>query len=130
VKALPGLVTEIVQSLQPQRIAQNHKLFRYRAAALTDEAADHALRRDHSGRRARPRGTDPCRGFQTAGHPTRLVGEATPFPCNRPADKLARSAREPAHAPSQALDTGTAELVWAALMVDELARAAARPRMR
>jgi Domain of unknown function (DUF932) len=42
-RELPGLVTEIVQPLQAQRIAQNGKLLTYKAAALTDEAADHAI---------------------------------------------------------------------------------------
>jgi hypothetical protein len=42
-RELPGLVTEIVQPLQAQRIAQNGKLLTYKAAALTDAAADHAI---------------------------------------------------------------------------------------
>jgi hypothetical protein len=42
-RELPGLVTEIVQPLQAQRIAQNHKLLHYQASALTDEVADHAI---------------------------------------------------------------------------------------
>jgi Domain of unknown function (DUF932) len=42
-RELPGLVSEIVQPLQAQRIAQNQTLVRYQAAALTDEAADHAI---------------------------------------------------------------------------------------
>jgi len=42
-RELPGLITEIVQPLQDQRIAQNQKLLTYQGAALTDEAADHAI---------------------------------------------------------------------------------------
>ena len=42
-RELPGLVTEIVQPLQQQRIAQNQRLLRYQAAAITDQAADHAI---------------------------------------------------------------------------------------
>src|SRR5580658_10502497 len=42
-RELPGLVTEIVQPLQAQRIAQNQKLLRYQATPVTDEAADHAI---------------------------------------------------------------------------------------
>ena len=42
-RELPGLVTEIVQPLQQQRIAQNQTLLRYQGAAITDEAADHAI---------------------------------------------------------------------------------------
>ncbi len=42
-RELPGLVTEIVQPLQVQRIAQNQKLLRYQDTALTDEQADHAI---------------------------------------------------------------------------------------
>jgi hypothetical protein len=42
-RELPGLVTEIVQPLQAQRIAQNGKLLIYRKATLTDQAADHAI---------------------------------------------------------------------------------------
>src|SRR5258706_11264685 len=42
-RELPGLVTEIVQPLQAQRIAQNHKLLTYQGTPLTDEAADHAI---------------------------------------------------------------------------------------
>lgn len=42
-RELPGLVTEIVAPLQAQRLAQNQKLLAYQQAALTDEAADHAI---------------------------------------------------------------------------------------
>jgi Domain of unknown function (DUF932) len=42
-RELPGLVTEIVQPLRDQRIAQNQKLLAYQGCALTDEAADHAI---------------------------------------------------------------------------------------
>jgi hypothetical protein len=42
-RELPGLVTEIVQPLQAQRIAQNQKLLAYQASPLTDELADHAI---------------------------------------------------------------------------------------
>ena len=42
-RELPGLVTEIVQPLQAQRIAQNLKLLRYQTAAISDTAADHAI---------------------------------------------------------------------------------------
>ncbi len=42
-RELPGLVTEIVQPLQQQRIAQNQKLLTYQNTALTDEVADHAI---------------------------------------------------------------------------------------
>jgi hypothetical protein len=42
-RELPGLVTEIVQPLQLQRIAQNQKLLAYQATPLSDEAADHTI---------------------------------------------------------------------------------------
>lgn len=42
-RELPGLVTEIVQPLQAQRIAQNEKLLTYQQTALTDQVADHAI---------------------------------------------------------------------------------------
>jgi hypothetical protein len=42
-RELPGLVTEIVQPLQTQRIAQNAKLLSYQASPITDEVADHAI---------------------------------------------------------------------------------------
>jgi hypothetical protein len=42
-RELPGLLTEIVQPLQQQRIAQNQKLLTYQNTALTDEVADHAI---------------------------------------------------------------------------------------
>jgi Domain of unknown function (DUF932) len=42
-RELPGLVTEIVQPLQAQRIAQNQKLLTYQGTPLTDEVADHAI---------------------------------------------------------------------------------------
>ena len=42
-RELPGLVTEIVQPLQAQRIAQNHKLITYKGTLLDDAAADHAI---------------------------------------------------------------------------------------
>jgi hypothetical protein len=42
-RELPGLVTEIVQPLQAQRIAQNQKLLTYQGTPLTDAMADHAI---------------------------------------------------------------------------------------
>ena len=42
-RELPGLVTEIVQPLRDQRIAQNQRLLHYQAVPLTDTAADHAI---------------------------------------------------------------------------------------
>lgn len=42
-KELPGLVTEIVQPLQAQRIAQNQTLLTYQGTPLTDQVADHAI---------------------------------------------------------------------------------------
>jgi Domain of unknown function (DUF932) len=42
-RELPGLVTEIVQPLQAQRIAQNQRLLTYQATPLTDKVADHAI---------------------------------------------------------------------------------------
>jgi hypothetical protein len=42
-RELPGLVTEIVQPLQAQRIAQNQKLLTYQGTPLTEEVADHAI---------------------------------------------------------------------------------------
>jgi hypothetical protein len=42
-RELPGLVTEIVQPLQAQRIAQNEKLLTYKGTPLDDAAADHAI---------------------------------------------------------------------------------------
>jgi len=42
-RELPGLVTEIVQPLQAQRVAQNQKLVTYQSTTLSDEAADHAI---------------------------------------------------------------------------------------
>jgi hypothetical protein len=42
-RELPGLVTEIVQPLQAQRIAQNTKLIAYKHTPLDDAAADHAI---------------------------------------------------------------------------------------
>jgi hypothetical protein len=42
-RELPGLVTEIVQPLQAQRIAQNATLLTYQASPITDEVADHAI---------------------------------------------------------------------------------------
>jgi hypothetical protein len=42
-RELPGLVTEIVQPLQAQRIAQNQKLLTYQGTPLTDAVADHAI---------------------------------------------------------------------------------------
>ena len=42
-RELPGLVTEIVQPLQAQRIAQNLKLLLYQSAAISDAVADHAV---------------------------------------------------------------------------------------
>jgi hypothetical protein len=42
-RELPGLVTEIVQPLQAQRIAQNQKLLAYQETPLTPALADHAI---------------------------------------------------------------------------------------
>jgi hypothetical protein len=42
-KELPGLIQEIIQPLQAQRIAQNQKLVAYQQTPLTDERADHAI---------------------------------------------------------------------------------------
>jgi hypothetical protein len=42
-RELPGLVTEIVQPLQAQRIAQNQQFLRYQATPIPDEVADHAI---------------------------------------------------------------------------------------
>ena len=42
-RELPGLITEIVQPLQAQRIAQNQKLLTYQETKLDDSAADHAI---------------------------------------------------------------------------------------
>lgn len=42
-RELPGLVTEIVQPLQAQRIAQNTKLLHYQATPLNDAQADHVI---------------------------------------------------------------------------------------
>ena len=42
-RELPGLLTEIVQPLQQQRIRQNERLACYRRIPLDDRAADHAI---------------------------------------------------------------------------------------
>jgi hypothetical protein len=42
-RELPGLVTEIVQPLQAQRIAQNTKLLTYQASPISDAVADQAI---------------------------------------------------------------------------------------
>lgn len=42
-RELPGLVTEIVQPLQAQRLAQSDTFLRYKAQPLTDEQADHTM---------------------------------------------------------------------------------------
>jgi hypothetical protein len=42
-RELPGLVTEIVQPLQAQRIAQNQKLLTYQGTPVNDTMADHAI---------------------------------------------------------------------------------------
>src|SRR5712691_3461918 len=42
-RELPGLITEIVQPLQQQRIAQNQKLLAYQGTPLNDAQADHAI---------------------------------------------------------------------------------------
>lgn len=42
-RELPGLVTEMVQPLQAQRIAQSATLQLYKSHALTDQTADHAI---------------------------------------------------------------------------------------
>jgi Domain of unknown function (DUF932) len=44
-RELPGLVTEIVQPLQDQRIQQNERLAYYRSIPLDGRAADHAILR-------------------------------------------------------------------------------------
>ena len=41
-RELPEQVTEIVQPLQAQRIAQNQKLLAYQASPVSDAVADHA----------------------------------------------------------------------------------------
>jgi hypothetical protein len=42
-RELPGLITEIVQPLQLQRLAQNQKLLNYKAHELDDVMADHLI---------------------------------------------------------------------------------------
>jgi Domain of unknown function (DUF932) len=42
-KELPGLVTEIIQPLRDQRLAQNQKLLHYQQTPLSDAQADHAI---------------------------------------------------------------------------------------
>jgi hypothetical protein len=42
-RELPGLITEIVQPLQLQRLAQNQKLLNYKAQELDDVMADHLI---------------------------------------------------------------------------------------
>ena len=42
-RELPGLVTEVVQPLRDQRLAQNQKLLGYQSAAVSDREADHAI---------------------------------------------------------------------------------------
>jgi hypothetical protein len=42
-RELPGLLTEIVQPLQAQRLAQNQKFITYQGTSLTDDRADHAI---------------------------------------------------------------------------------------
>lgn len=42
-RELPALITEIVQPLQAQRIAQNQKLLTYQGTPVTDMMADHAI---------------------------------------------------------------------------------------
>ncbi|WP_197696966.1 DUF932 domain-containing protein [Bradyrhizobium sp. ORS 285] len=42
-KELPGLITEIIQPLQEQRIAQNQKLLAYKETELADAVVDHAV---------------------------------------------------------------------------------------
>ena len=42
-KELPGLIQEIIQPLQAQRIAQNQKLIAYQQTPLTAQQADHAI---------------------------------------------------------------------------------------
>jgi hypothetical protein len=42
-RELPALLADIIQPLKEQRISQNQKLLAYQGAALTDEAADHAI---------------------------------------------------------------------------------------
>jgi hypothetical protein len=40
---LPGLVAEVIEPLQAQRIAQNQKLLHYQASPISDAVADHAI---------------------------------------------------------------------------------------
>jgi hypothetical protein len=42
-RELPGLVTDIVQPLRDQRVAQNQKLLTYMGTPLNDTQADHAI---------------------------------------------------------------------------------------
>lgn len=42
-RELPGLITEIVQPLQAQRLAQNQKLLTYQQTPVADAEADHAI---------------------------------------------------------------------------------------
>ncbi len=42
-RELPALLADIIRPLGDQRLAQNQKLLAYKEAALTDEAADHAI---------------------------------------------------------------------------------------
>jgi hypothetical protein len=39
-RELPGLITDIVRTLQDQRIAQNQKLLTYQGTELADDVAD------------------------------------------------------------------------------------------
>jgi hypothetical protein len=42
-RELPGLIQEIIQPLQAQRLGQNQRLVAYQQTPLTDEQADHAI---------------------------------------------------------------------------------------
>ena len=42
-RELPGLLSEIVQPLQAERLAQNQKLLTYQRTSLTDAQADHVI---------------------------------------------------------------------------------------
>ncbi len=65
---LPGLVAEVIEPLQQQRIAQNTKLLGYQATGISDQLADHAIMTMH--RR-------DIIGVQAIGHAWRLFNAAT-----------------------------------------------------
>ena len=74
-RELPGLVTEIVAPLQAQRLAQNQKLLAYQRAALTDEAADHAIPRCTAGISS---GCSGSRMWWTSGNVPPTIGGTRP----------------------------------------------------